>query len=702
MNELKYNEIPISDNIEIIDSDPNSKNKLKNNVYSNINYIIYNKDSCYNILKYYLKRHLNIISIIIFALSIYYYLQALQACPKDILMMQCLAKFGLKEVNILLNYIKYSTLLSSLLIVLYTYKILKSKSLLSVFLIIYLVIFLSNTGTDIYDHGFYNTIIFMILNFFYISLLYLIIFTYRNIINNTKITLMIIIIILVLIYNLYINITSNTCDYWDKGFKDTKINNNSETKCIVPIPKICYFKILDNIFDFPRYINQKCDQKSTYYSLSNSISHTNIPNAKYFAYPITTQFDTVKDTNVRDLQKNVLKNMIDMEDKTSNNTLKLENTEFIVDYRNDSEFNVILNLKKNNTLEQERIDLSNKTQINDGRFKFKNNLIIFIDSLSRTHFIRKLPKLFTYLESHYNNKQSKYSSYQFFKYNSLYPGTVATMSAALYGAFPGNKKGYSVMKKFQDSGYIIGTAMNYCGREAFDIEKDVKFTFHKSDHELVAPFCDNSFFDLTGPYKIFNGPFCMARKCLWGKDTVSYVTDYVKQMFDKYPNNNKFFLASLVDSHEGSGETVKYIEDDLLDLLNYLDKNNHLEDTFVTIMGDHGFFMPGTLYQYMYFKDFQIEMTTPSLFMLLPKKANNYFDIDKYLKSNEQSMITTFDLYETWSSIVHKENNNRKGSDLFSNIKDIEVTNCDSLKIKPENCRCFKTQKEADKFINSN
>ena len=60
--------------------------------------------------------------------------------------------------------------------------------------------------------------------------------------------------------------------------------------------------------------------------------------------------------------------------------------------------------------------------------------------------MRKLPKVFNYFENHYSNNSSNLLVYQFLKFQSLFPGTVANMASGLYGAFPGEKKGYSIMK----------------------------------------------------------------------------------------------------------------------------------------------------------------------------------------------------------------------------------------------------------------
>ena len=165
---------------------------------------------------------------------------------------------------------------------------------------------------------------------------------------------------------------------------------------------------------------------------------------------------------------------------------------------------------------------------------FKNILIIFADSLSRQHMMRKLPKLFSWFENNYNNTDSEYSSYQFLKYQSLFPGTVANIASAFYGTFPG-KKGYSILKLLKDKGYITGVAQNFCQRTSFEIE-DFKynFTFENPDHEFWSLFCDPSYLDIKNPFQLFKGPYSMTKKCVWGKDSIYWTTEYVKHFFHGY------------------------------------------------------------------------------------------------------------------------------------------------------------------------
>jgi arylsulfatase A-like enzyme len=117
-----------------------------------------------------------------------------------------------------------------------------------------------------------------------------------------------------------------------------------------------------------------------------------------------------------------------------------------------------------------------------------------------------------------------------------------------------------------------------------------------------------------------------------------------------------------------------------------------MEDTTIIFMSDHGFFMPGTVYQLFMFSDFELEMTLPTLIINIPKKVKGYKEIDEKLISNENRFVTSFDIYQTLSSIINKNTNSKLGSSLFQVTKSFNITNCNSLKINHEHCRFRKVE----------
>jgi hypothetical protein len=643
--------------------------------------------------------------LLLFTASITYYYLSLKGCPRSFLMMQCLAKFGQKDVYELIGYIIKSAYLFSIIITFFIKKVFLCKKLF-VFISVILIysLFIYDTGLDLYSHGAYNSKFFVVFCVLSVLLNILLSKLLILLILRTKFILIIATSTFVIAYLMYNSFITTSCEYWDKGFKNTKINNDEIDSCEINKPKLCWFTIFDGVFDYPRIINQDCTANKTIYNSDDLLIHTNLTkDSLYIGYPNTNNYHLINDTHVKVFQKKILSEFIDLTNLKS--SISEKKYELSIDFRNftlsNQIFNTSLTLNKNYSLEAERNitynnfkeSVNNKT-LGEGNLEYldlvQNVVVIFFDSLSRPHFKRKLPNVFNWLEENYNNKTSDYSSYQFFKFQSLYPGTLANIVSAYYGAFPGNRKGYSIYKKFQERGFVVAQTMDLCGREYFDIEKDLNFTYHYPDHELASLFCDPTFYDISTPYKMFSGPYGMGKRCIWGREAADWMFDYSRQFMESYKNSSKFLSVGIQDSHEGSGEMVKYTEEYVLNFLNYLKKEKILDNTLLLIFSDHGFFMPGSVYQLFNLNDFQIEQTLPSLYMLLPKNIKGFEKIDKSLKSNENKMITTFDIYQTISSIVGNYKNSKSGENLFEKTKSGKSTNCKSLKISDENCRCMR------------
>jgi len=56
----------------------------------------------------------------------------------------------------------------------------------------------------------------------------------------------------------------------------------------------------------------------------------------------------------------------------------------------------------------------------------------------------------------------------------------------------------------------------------------------------------------------------MKRRCLYGKDTHTYIFDYVKSFWEKYYDEPKFFRLAFQDAHEGTGEVAQYMDDKIV------------------------------------------------------------------------------------------------------------------------------------------
>jgi len=248
------------------------------------------------------------------------------------------------------------------------------------------------------------------------------------------------------------------------------------------------------------------------------------------------------------------------------------------------------------------------------------------------------------------------------------------MVPALLGVFNVYYNGKHFIRGYKDHGYITGQTLTFCGREVFDLEngaiENMQWDFH--DHEMVSLFCDGNFTPYEGShYPLLTGPNSIRRRCLYGKSALSYSLEYTKQFFNKYKDEAKFFKIGITEAHEGTNEVIKYSDNELLEFFTNFEKEGHLDNTAVIFHSDHGVSMIGP-YSALGLEDFLYEAVLPSLFMVLPKNAKDYNIIKENLKHNENSMISPFNIYNTFNSILNDRRNT-----VFSmeNNEDILKTN---------------------------
>lgn len=635
-------------------------------------------------------------------LSIIFYIFSLEGCPKEQSLGKCMATADYKSMVILMKRLIFSLICCALMIVLskkHLYTIITAAPIY-----IFLLFFYDN-GTDLYNHGFYNRIFFLITLPLSVCIMLVIKIAIIGLFRNFKKTLSLIIIAYSIFYLAYYYLTLNTCDYWDKGFKKSFIDD-SISSCKTMRPEICWFKILDGTMDLPKYLGQDCSDMSNYLlSKDLLISNSNLKskNSKFIGFPRTENWDTIQETSYWVYQKNILKNLVDLEDiKTTQETI--DNTEFTIDFRNstiENPFEAKLILKKNYTLEEERLDKELKFLKNNEKPLFKNIFILFTDSLSQAHFRRKLPKTFKYLEERYYSREERKRdknnnsrlgeitrSYQFLKFHAQSAATIENIIPLLFGKYK-KEKGVSFFDHHKNAGYVIGTSNNFCSREMaeFDSNSNINIQFPRYDHEFNQIMCDPNLHSLDQPYSIFKGPYSMSLKCIWGKKSIEWTIDYAKQFFSAYRNNSKLYILGNMDSHEGSGEVIKYDDDIYLNYLKWLEEEGFMKDTLILLYSDHGFRMPGYLYGIFNFDDYNKEVYLPAVFMLIPTDIKGFEQIDHFMMENENKFMLPWDLYNCFELNVNNEVEYDFYQCPFFNV--IEEKDCLFWELKSHECKCI-------------
>ena len=552
-----------------------------------------------------------------------------------------------------------SGLLFTLQFIIYTLgKCNKLQLVTSAFTMIFLC-FLYDSGNDFKSHGSYNRLV-LLIAVLICTITYTIIYL---IFYSVKLRpILSILTIITLLYFSYLKISSSiqySCYDWEKGFKNSKIDNTG-SRCKIYPPGTCYFKLLDGLFDVTKVFGLTCNNMPSNKWSNNelSIDHNS---TKIFGFPRTEKFSIFPQSNNMRLSKNVMEGLINMEDPNIGSEQK-QDIEVTLDIsRNPPQPSI--NLKYDEKLVSQRRE---RFKTYENEVLSKNVIFIFIDSLSRTNLRRKLPKFYKWIEDKYQpdiqNKYGKssipkdkvqYESFQFLKYHGVGRYTGINMVPTYFGVFNIYYMGRYFLTQYKNRGYITGQSLTYCGREVFDIDDGAieKMEWDNYDHEMVSLFCDGNYSPHNADhYPIFSGPNSVRLRCLYNKSILSYSLDYLNQFWTAYQNEPKFFRIGLTEAHEGTQEVIKYSDDELYNFFSDFEKRGYLKDTIIYIQSDHGLSMPGP---YNGLEDYEYEAVLPAFFMILPTNMKDYDIIRETVKHNQNSMLTPFTIYNSLYAIVN-------------------------------------------------
>lgn len=554
----------------------------------------------------------------------------------------------------------------------------------------YLTLFY-DTGNSFSSHGAYNRLFIFLgipiayLGFYSMLLMYRLSHRYGKLFLIAPLTLL----ILTIIYShtkYY-----NSCVYWDKGFKHSKIDN--KVSCQLKKPSICNEIIFDNLFDVVSYLKDDCKKRRND-DINIVKEYINLNNFTRLAYPRVENWEHTVVCNYYEYRNSVLKYVFDLDDPYVPSHKKAEN-EVYVEFSKDKSPEVKINLKKDEKLIKER-NATFTENFQKGLVPAKNILFFFIDSMSRNHFKRKLNRLYKWIEKYYESDSSvPLEAFQLLKYHGVGTWTNINLQPFFFGVPYDASEGAYALTFFKDRGYITGSTENTCSREFVGLYSGEMsgLDWDYYDHDFTSFFCDPNFYAKEKVYSMIDGPYCYRKKCLYGKQTYEYSVDYSLQFFEAYKNYGKMFRIGNIDAHEGTGESIKYVEDDMLKFLDSFEKNGHLNDSIIIFFSDHGYTMPG-IHQILQSEDHVKELLLPFIYFLIPKNVKNFNKIKENLKHNEQMFVTPYDIHNTLLGMlnVDRRNYNNKGVDIFNNkLKGNE--GCKKFKIKPEWCKCHHDDK---------
>ena len=385
---------------------------------------------------------------------------------------------------------------------------------------------------------------------------------------------------------------------------------------------------------------------------------------KHLGFPRTEDYPNSLKVDKAAYKEYVKAHMINLDDPNICPEV-VANTEFTLDMTDKGNTKLDVKIKPNVTLAEKQkllrrnlVSREKQQGTYDSRID-TNVLILYIDNLSRTHFFRKLPKTAKWFEQ-FMGDDSDHELNQFFRYHSVYYNTLWTNNALYYdetGDLTGDST--NVFDIYRDNGYITGFSKDACEMtsNSFDPEVDPNsFNIHRWDHHASSFACDQNYDNTESVTSLdmLHGKNSILRRCMYGQGIHMYQMQYLKQFWEAYPDNRKIFRTHFSEAHEVSGELISHMDDDIVKMLDNFYKSGHLDDTMVMIMADHGAHSVTLRVPIIPDNSRYIENYLPLLFHLSPKSIpeGNLAS----LRANEQSLISSHDIYSTLALIAANQN----------------------------------------------
>ena len=270
-----------------------------------------------------------------------------------------------------------------------------------------------------------------------------------------------------------------------------------------------------------------------------------------------------------------------------------------------------------------------------------------LDSVSRRHFFRKLPKVAEFFNN-LNETHPDFAVYDFKLHNVIGGNSVANQVPIFGGIeqfltkFPGNQDvdrlgKHAIWNIIREKGYISLFGMEDCDHYfSVSLGKSIKV-----DYSVRQFYCAVKQFSPIG-FELHN---IYMQRCLAGYQTHYYMLNYTHNLVAMNQGVNQWLYVHLNAAHEGSGlhaETLNYdIKEFLTRFLDDYGKNN---DIIIILQADHGMNYGISLGEI----DGYQEKKLPCLFIIASKSL-----LDKYpvsynsLAVNSQRFTSKLDLRET-------------------------------------------------------
>ncbi|XP_067014130.2 uncharacterized protein [Anabrus simplex] len=317
-----------------------------------------------------------------------------------------------------------------------------------------------------------------------------------------------------------------------------------------------------------------------------------------------------------------------------------------------------------------------------------NVLMWGFDSLSRNMFIRKLPR-----SHHYMRETLK--SIELQGYNIVGDGTPQALIPILTGKteleLPETRKRMGdkatfvnvypfVWKEFQNNGYVTGY-LEDCPSIGTFTYRLKGFDSPPTDHYMRTFYVEAS--------KMYNKN---KKFCLGSIPRHKVMMNYVHDFFKVYREKPKFLFAFHGELSHDSYNNVGSADLDLLEWLQTLNQEGHLNNTLLIIMSDHGHRFADIRNTQQGKQEERLPMFS---FVFPPWFIRSFPQAVANFKRNIQRLTSPFDIHPTLQNVLHyqgvgKGDIRNRSISLFKEIP-LERT-CADAYIEPHWCACLDWQ----------
>lgn len=162
-----------------------------------------------------------------------------------------------------------------------------------------------------------------------------------------------------------------------------------------------------------------------------------------------------------------------------------------------------------------------------------------------------------------------------------------------------------------------------------------------------------------------------------------------REFVDVYKNQRKFSFVFNCELTHDSGKYLSLVDDDLFNLMKYLNDSGHLDRTLFMTMSDHGARFTGNRET----SQGRLEERNPYIGIRLPPGfIRNHPDAFDNLRTNAHRLTTPFDLHSTLREVIHftgagKADLSERGISLFKEVP--KERSCFDAGVEPHWCACL-------------